>query len=799
MGAAAAAGRRRGRRHRRQPALARTRRRSAPRCSPGRGPPRRPAREVLRGRRPGAPRSPSGVRRAWARRTRVLVAGKGHETGQEIAGVVHPFDDRDGAARARSRGRPASRAGRAGTVRRSRGDPADPGRGRGGRPAAARDAADPDAVGRPAPSSPTPGRSGPGGLFVALPGERVGRPRLRGRRGRRRCRRASSRAAAGRACRRVVVDDVAGRARPRWPARVLRPAAATLHRRRRHRLVRQDQHQGPARPGARGRRADGRAGRARSTTRSALPLTVLRADADPATSCSRWGPAGSGTSRYLCGIAPPRIGVVLNVGAAHVGRVRRPRGDRRGQGRAGRGAAGRTASPSSTPTTRWCARWPARTAARVRAVRRAAPDADVRAEDVALDAAGRPALPPGHARRAGATVTLRAARRAPRRQRARRGRRRRSSAGLALGRRSRPRWPPRRRRSRWRMEVDRRARTASPSSTTPTTPTPTRCAPRSRRWSRSAPAGGRADLGGARRDARARRRRRRAEHDAVGRLRGPARTSPGWSSVGAAAPRRIARRARAHGGLAGASESVRGRRTSSRGRCALLRRRAAPGRRRLVKASPRRSGLRAARRRRCSTGRPTATRRRPRVRAVLIAAAVSLVRRAVRHAAVHPVPGPARLRPVHPRRRPDLAPHQARHAHDGRRGHHRRHAGRLRAWRTCSPCGRPTVSGAARAVPHDRPGPGRASSTTSSRSRKQRSLGLRAGREARRAVRWSPSRSRCSRCSSRTSAFRTPGLDPASRSSATPRIDLAFAGAALGPCCSCIWAYIMIAGDLATA
>jgi len=24
----------------------------------------------------------------------VLVAGKGHETGQEIAGVLHPFDDR---------------------------------------------------------------------------------------------------------------------------------------------------------------------------------------------------------------------------------------------------------------------------------------------------------------------------------------------------------------------------------------------------------------------------------------------------------------------------------------------------------------------------------------------------------------------------------------------------------------------------------------------------------------------------------------------------------------------------------
>jgi UDP-N-acetylmuramoyl-L-alanyl-D-glutamate--2,6-diaminopimelate ligase len=34
-----------------------------------------------------------GVRRAWGGGT-VLVAGKGHEQGQEVAGVVHPFDDR---------------------------------------------------------------------------------------------------------------------------------------------------------------------------------------------------------------------------------------------------------------------------------------------------------------------------------------------------------------------------------------------------------------------------------------------------------------------------------------------------------------------------------------------------------------------------------------------------------------------------------------------------------------------------------------------------------------------------------
>jgi UDP-N-acetylmuramoyl-L-alanyl-D-glutamate--2,6-diaminopimelate ligase len=36
-----------------------------------------------------------GVVEAAARRGTLLVLGKGHEQGQEIAGVVHPFDDRD--------------------------------------------------------------------------------------------------------------------------------------------------------------------------------------------------------------------------------------------------------------------------------------------------------------------------------------------------------------------------------------------------------------------------------------------------------------------------------------------------------------------------------------------------------------------------------------------------------------------------------------------------------------------------------------------------------------------------------
>ena len=52
-------------------------------------------------RRRGASRSATGARRsAEADAPRrpgdiVLVAGKGHETGQEVAGVVHPFDDRE--------------------------------------------------------------------------------------------------------------------------------------------------------------------------------------------------------------------------------------------------------------------------------------------------------------------------------------------------------------------------------------------------------------------------------------------------------------------------------------------------------------------------------------------------------------------------------------------------------------------------------------------------------------------------------------------------------------------------------
>jgi UDP-N-acetylmuramoyl-tripeptide--D-alanyl-D-alanine ligase len=50
-----------------------------------------------------------------------------------------------------------------------------------------------------------------------------------------------------------------------------------------------------------------------------VPHTVLRADARTRFLVLEMGARGPGHIRYLCGIAPPRVGVVLNVGSAHVG------------------------------------------------------------------------------------------------------------------------------------------------------------------------------------------------------------------------------------------------------------------------------------------------------------------------------------------------------------------------------------------------------------------------------------------------------------------------------------------------
>ena len=54
-------------------------------------------------------------------------------------------------------------------------------------------------------------------------------------------------------------------------------------------------------------------------TEVGLPLTVLRADADTKYLVLEYSARGLDHIAYLCGIARPQIGVVLNVGAAHLG------------------------------------------------------------------------------------------------------------------------------------------------------------------------------------------------------------------------------------------------------------------------------------------------------------------------------------------------------------------------------------------------------------------------------------------------------------------------------------------------
>ena len=54
-------------------------------------------------------------------------------------------------------------------------------------------------------------------------------------------------------------------------------------------------------------------------TEVGLPMTALRLEPRTRVLVAEMGARGVGHIRYLCGITPPRIGVVLNVGSAHVG------------------------------------------------------------------------------------------------------------------------------------------------------------------------------------------------------------------------------------------------------------------------------------------------------------------------------------------------------------------------------------------------------------------------------------------------------------------------------------------------
>ncbi len=126
-------------------------------------------------------------------------------------------------------------------------------------------------------------------------------------------------------------------------------------------------------------------------TEVGLPMTVLRLEPSTRVLVAEMGARGVGHVRYLCGIAPPRIGVVLNVGSAHVGEFgsRAAIAEAKGELVEALPAAadgGVAVLNADDPLVRLMR---SRTSARVVTYGEDG-DADVRADDVALDDSGRP-------------------------------------------------------------------------------------------------------------------------------------------------------------------------------------------------------------------------------------------------------------------------------------------------------------------------------------------------------------------------------------------------------------------------
>ncbi|MFE3179873.1 UDP-N-acetylmuramoyl-tripeptide--D-alanyl-D-alanine ligase [Streptomyces violascens] len=121
-----------------------------------------------------------------------------------------------------------------------------------------------------------------------------------------------------------------------------------------------------------------------------LPLTALTASAETRHLVLEMGARGVGHIRYLTGLTPPRIGLVLNVGTAHIGEF----GGRdqialaKGELVEGLPEDGCAVLNADDPLVRAMA---SRTKARVLLFGEAR-DADVRAENVRLTAAGQPSF-----------------------------------------------------------------------------------------------------------------------------------------------------------------------------------------------------------------------------------------------------------------------------------------------------------------------------------------------------------------------------------------------------------------------
>ncbi|HET8601885.1 MAG TPA: UDP-N-acetylmuramoyl-tripeptide--D-alanyl-D-alanine ligase [Segeticoccus sp.] len=121
-----------------------------------------------------------------------------------------------------------------------------------------------------------------------------------------------------------------------------------------------------------------------------VPLTVCRVTEDTRYLVAEMGADGVGHIAYLCRIAPPRIGVVLNVGSAHLGLFgsREAIAQTKGELVEALPPGGLAVLNADDPVVSAMAE---RTRARVVRVGTAA-DADVRASEVSLDPTGRPSF-----------------------------------------------------------------------------------------------------------------------------------------------------------------------------------------------------------------------------------------------------------------------------------------------------------------------------------------------------------------------------------------------------------------------
>ncbi|MFD4302852.1 UDP-N-acetylmuramoyl-tripeptide--D-alanyl-D-alanine ligase [Streptomyces albidoflavus] len=121
-----------------------------------------------------------------------------------------------------------------------------------------------------------------------------------------------------------------------------------------------------------------------------LPLTALRAEADTRHLVLEMGARGIGHIRYLTGLTPPRIGVVLNVGSAHIGEFGGRKQIAQAKGELVE-ALPEDGVAILNADDRYVRDMASRTKARVVTFGEA-PEADIRAENVRLTENGRPAF-----------------------------------------------------------------------------------------------------------------------------------------------------------------------------------------------------------------------------------------------------------------------------------------------------------------------------------------------------------------------------------------------------------------------